>query len=182
MPPPIFSSWINSNHICQWNRPGPNNPIEKNLEGFSPFDNWQRLGDLGHIRVILILPFSEYFPLDFKIAHYFIPLNVCCSEVPSHSLVIPDKVTCNNQPLLRLGSICECWGWNCCSCRCIWVRIRNSSSRLPQVVCKLLNGVYFKICKVCNGLDPFKLHLDHGCLWDPHLVRAFKKSCRMCCS
>ena len=95
---------------------------------------------------------------------------------------VSDEVTCHSQPLLRLGSICECRCWNCCSCGCIWARIRNSSSRLPQVVCKLLKGVFFKICRICYGLDPFKLHLDHGCMWDPHLVWAFKESCGWCCS
>ena len=107
-----WDSRINSNYIYQWDHPGPNNPIEKTLEGFSPFDNWQSHGDFGHIRVILILPFFECFPLDLKITHYLILLNVCCSEVPSHSLIISDKVTCHSHPLLRLGSICECcWGW-----------------------------------------------------------------------
>ena len=173
---------VNSSHICQWDHPGPNNPIEKILECFSPFDDWQSLGNLWDIRIILILPVLECFPLDLKIAHYLIQLDVCCSEVPSYSLIIPNEITCHSQPLLRLGSICECWHWDCCSNWCIWVRISNSSSRLPHVVCKLLEGFLFKICKICNQLNSFSLHLNHGCMWYPHLVWAFKRSCGLCCS
>ena len=110
---------INSNHICEWDHPDPNNPIEKFLECLSPFDNRQVLGNLRHIRIILILSFFECFPLNLEIAHYLIPLDVCCSEVPFHSLLESDKITCHCQPLLRLGSICECWCWNCCSYKCI---------------------------------------------------------------
>ena len=124
---------MNLNHICQWDHPGPNNHIEKILECFSPFDHWQSLGNPRQIRIILIVPLFEGFPLDLKIAHYLIPLNVCCSEVSTHSLIIPDKVTCHSQPLLRLGSICECWHWNCCSCRCI----QSGSGILPPGFLKL---------------------------------------------
>ena len=84
-------------------------------------------------------PFCPWcFPLNFKIAHDLIPLDVCCSEVSPHSLIESNQITCHSQPLLGLGSICECWHWNCCSRYCIWIRVRNSSSRLPQVVSKLL--------------------------------------------
>ena len=152
------------------------------MECLSPLDDWQSLGNLGEIRTIFILPVLECFPLHFKIAHDLIPLDGCCSDVSPHSLVESNQITCHSQPFLRLGSICECWCWNCSSKCCIWIRVRNSSSRLPQAICKLLERLFFKICKICNGLNSFLLHLHHGCMWDPHLVRALKESCGLCCS
>ena len=173
---------INSNHICQWDHPGSNHPIEKILECFSPLDDWQSLGNLGDIRIIFILPVLECFPLNFEIAHDLIPLDVCCSKVSPHSLVESDQITCHSQPFLRLGSICECWHWDCCSKCCIWIRVRNSSSRLPQVICKLLEFLFFKICKICNCLNSLSLDLHHGFVWDTQLVRVLKESCGLCCS
>ena len=155
---------INSNHIHQWDHPGSNHPMKKILECFSPLDDWQSLSNLGHIRIIFILPVLECFPLNFKIAHDLIPLDVCCSKASPHSLVVSHQITCHSQALLRLGSICECWRWDGCSRCCVWIRVRNSSSRLPQVICKLLEFLSFKICKICNRLDSLSLYLVRvGC-------------------
>ena len=156
--------------------------MKKILECFSPFDDWQSLGNLGDIRIIFILPVLESFPLNFEIAHDLIPLDVCCSKVPPHSLVESNQITCHSQPFLRLGSICECWCWDGCSRCCIGIRVRNSSSRLPQVICKLLELLFFKICKICNRLNSLSLDLQHGFVWDTQLVRVFKESCGLCCS
>ena len=179
------NSWdlgINSNHICQWDHPGSNHSMKKILECFSPFDDWQSLGDCGDIRIIFILPVLESLPLNFKVTLDMIPLDVCCSKVSSHSMVVSHQVTCHSQPLLRLGSICECWHWDCCSSCCIWIRVSNSTSRLPQVVCKLLELLLFKICKVCNRLNSFSLDLHHSFMWDTQLVRVLKENCGLYCS
>ena len=173
---------INSNYLCQWDHPGSNHPMEKILKCFSPLDDWQSLGNLGDIRIIFILPVLESFPLNFKIAHDLIPLDVCCSKVSPHSLIVSHQITCHSQLFLRLGSICECWCWDGCSRCCIGIRVRNSSSRLPQVICKLLELLFFKICKICNRLNSLSLDLHHSFMWDTQLVRVLKESCGLCCS
>ena len=151
--------------------------MKKILECFCPLDDWQSLGDCGDIRIIFILPVLESFPLNFKIAHDLIPLDVCCSKVSPHSLVESSQITCHSQSFPRLGSICECWRWDGCSRCCIWIRVRNSSSRPPQVVCKLLELLFLKICKVSNRLNSFSFDLHHSFMWDAQLVRALKESC-----
>ena len=156
--------------------------MKKILECFSPFDDWQSLSSLGDIRIIFILPVLESFPLNFEIAHDLIPLDVCCSKVSPHSLVVSHQITCHSQPLLRLGSIRECWRWDGCSRCCVGIRVRNSSSRLPQVSCKLLELLFFKIGKICNRLDSLSLDLHHGFVWDTQLVWVFKESCGLSCS
>ena len=156
--------------------------MKKILECFSPLDDWQSLGNLGDIRIIFILPVLESFPLNFKIAHDLIPLDVCCSKVSQHSLVVSHQITCHSQSLLRLGSKCECWHWDGCTRCCIGIRVRNSSSMLPQVICKLLEFLFLKISKICNRLTSLSLDLDHSFMWDNQLVRVLKESRGLCCS
>ena len=96
----------------QWDHPGPNHPIQKILEYFSPLDDWQSLGNLGDIRIIFILPVLECFPLNFKIAHDLIPLDVCCSEVSLTEFRQPIQVQSHLEMpriLVQLGHTQRTW-------------------------------------------------------------------------
>ena len=174
-------SWdlgINSNHICQWDHSGPNHPIEKILECFSPLDDWQSLGNLGDIRIIYILPVLECFPLNLKIAHHLIPLDVCCSEVSPHRLVESNQITCYSQPFLRLqmlalGLLLQV------------LHLGQGQKLFLQASSSCLQAAGETVSQNLQDLQLIEFLLVAFAPWlcvDPHLVRAFKKSCGLCCS
>ena len=97
------------NDVRQWDVSMSNLPVQKVLKGFRPFDNRQCLRYLGSFRGVFSFLLFQGGPLNIKVLHHSVPLEVGCCKVMANCPVVVHQITHNSNSSLGLGTKNEWW-------------------------------------------------------------------------
>ena len=170
------------NHIRQRNHPDSNCAAQIIRKGLCPLNDRECLGDLGDVRIFVLLSFLQSLPLLVEVPHYRVPGHVRRCKRTTYHRVVPNQLSRRREPHHRSGSEDEWWCRNRRTGGGAWCGVRNSSSRASKVIRYLLDRVLVEVHEIVRARDPFLLQFHDRCMGNTHLIVVFKERSPLRCS